>query len=96
MRIDPASLDQLLHPTLDPKAKREVIATGEQLEKASATLDQNQRPAVSVNLNDAAGRAMRSVTRENLGKPMAIPRGALRGAATATLCPCDSGPACRW
>ena len=52
--------------------KREVIATGEQLEKASATLDQNQRPAVSVNLNDAAGRAMRSVTRENLGKPMAI------------------------
>jgi pyruvate,orthophosphate dikinase len=28
MRIDPSSLDQLLHPTLDPKAKREVIATG--------------------------------------------------------------------
>ena len=28
MRIDPASLDQLLHPTLDPKAKRDVIATG--------------------------------------------------------------------
>jgi pyruvate,orthophosphate dikinase len=27
-RIDPASLDQLLHPMLDPKAKREVIATG--------------------------------------------------------------------
>jgi pyruvate,orthophosphate dikinase len=27
-RIDPASLDQLLHPTLDPGAKREVIATG--------------------------------------------------------------------
>ena len=28
MRIDPSSLDQLLHPTLDPKAKREIIATG--------------------------------------------------------------------
>ena len=27
-RIDPASLDQLLHPTLDPKARRDVIATG--------------------------------------------------------------------
>ena len=27
-RIAPASLDQLLHPTLDPKARREVIATG--------------------------------------------------------------------
>ncbi|WP_426412337.1 pyruvate, phosphate dikinase [Bradyrhizobium ganzhouense] len=28
MRIDPASLDQLLHPTIDPNAKRDVIATG--------------------------------------------------------------------
>ncbi|MFC4273024.1 pyruvate, phosphate dikinase [Sneathiella chungangensis] len=27
-RIDPASLDQLLHPTLDPAAEREVIARG--------------------------------------------------------------------
>jgi pyruvate,orthophosphate dikinase len=27
-RIDPASLDQLLHPTLDPKAKRTVLAKG--------------------------------------------------------------------
>ncbi len=28
LRIDPASLDQLLHPTIDPNAKRDVIATG--------------------------------------------------------------------
>jgi pyruvate,orthophosphate dikinase len=27
-RIDPAALDQLLHPTIDPKAERKVIATG--------------------------------------------------------------------
>ncbi|ODN68896.1 Pyruvate, phosphate dikinase [Methylobrevis pamukkalensis] len=27
-RIDPTSLEQLLHPTLDPRAAREVIATG--------------------------------------------------------------------
>ena len=27
-RIDPASLDQLLHPTLDPKAVRDLLATG--------------------------------------------------------------------
>jgi pyruvate,orthophosphate dikinase len=27
-RIEPASLDQLLHPTLDPKAKKDVIARG--------------------------------------------------------------------
>ncbi|MCY7315974.1 MAG: protein translocase subunit SecD [Rubrivivax sp.] len=52
--------------------KREVIGTGEQLKQASATIDSNQRPAVSVRLDDVAGRAMRNVTRENLGKPMAI------------------------
>jgi pyruvate,orthophosphate dikinase len=28
MRVDPASLDQLLHPTIDPAAERVVIATG--------------------------------------------------------------------
>jgi pyruvate,orthophosphate dikinase len=28
MRIDPASLDQLLHPTIDPKAERRIVATG--------------------------------------------------------------------
>jgi len=28
LRVDPASLDQLLHPTFDPKAQREVIAKG--------------------------------------------------------------------
>jgi preprotein translocase subunit SecD len=52
--------------------KRDVIATGEQLVQAAATIDKDQRPAVSVRLNDVAGRSMRAVTRENLGKPMAI------------------------
>jgi pyruvate,orthophosphate dikinase len=28
MRVDPASLDQLLHPTIDPNAERKIIATG--------------------------------------------------------------------
>ncbi|MFD2182682.1 pyruvate, phosphate dikinase [Rhodoplanes azumiensis] len=28
LRIEPASLDQLLHPTIDPKAERKLIATG--------------------------------------------------------------------
>lgn len=28
LRVDPASLDQLLHPTIDPKAKLEIIAKG--------------------------------------------------------------------
>ena len=28
MRVDPAALDQLLHPSLDPKAERDIIAKG--------------------------------------------------------------------
>ncbi len=28
LRVDPLSLDQLLHPTIDPKAQRKIIATG--------------------------------------------------------------------
>jgi pyruvate, orthophosphate dikinase len=28
LRVDPAALDQLLHPTLDPKAPRKVLAKG--------------------------------------------------------------------
>src|SRR5512145_2615176 len=52
--------------------KREVIVTGNQLNGASATLDQNQQPATSVRLDEAGGRAMRAVTRDNIGKLMAI------------------------
>ena len=52
--------------------KRDVIATGDQLKGASAGIDNDQRPMVSVRLDDVAGRSMRNATRENLGKPMAI------------------------
>jgi preprotein translocase subunit SecD len=52
--------------------KRDSIATGEQLKQASATIDKDQRPAVTVRLDDVAGRNMRAATRENIGKPMAI------------------------
>jgi pyruvate,orthophosphate dikinase len=36
-RIDPASLDQLLHPTIDPKAARDVIAIGLPASPGAAT-----------------------------------------------------------
>ena len=36
-RIDPASLDQLLHPTIDPKAARNVIAVGLPASPGAAT-----------------------------------------------------------
>ena len=52
--------------------KKDVVLTGDRITSASAGFDQNQRPSVSVNLDAAGGRIMKYVTRENLGKPMAI------------------------
>jgi preprotein translocase subunit SecD len=52
--------------------KKQVIVTGDQFTGAQATFDQNQSPAVSVELNEAGGRVMRQTTRENLKKLMAI------------------------
>jgi pyruvate,orthophosphate dikinase len=36
-RVDPAALDQLLHPTLDPAAKKEVVASGLAASPGAAT-----------------------------------------------------------
>jgi preprotein translocase subunit SecD len=52
--------------------RKDVIFSGQQLQDAQATFDENQQPAVSVTLNEAAGRIMRQVTRENINKPMAV------------------------
>ena len=52
--------------------RKQVIFSGEQLTGAQATFDENQRAAVGIQLNDAAGRVMRDVSRENLRKPMAV------------------------
>ena len=52
--------------------KKEAIFTGQQLTGASATFDENQQPAVAVNLNDAGGRSLREVSRANIKKPMAV------------------------
>jgi preprotein translocase subunit SecD len=52
--------------------RKQAIFTGEQLTNAGATFDENQRPAVAISLNDAAGRVLREVSRENIKKPMAV------------------------
>ena len=52
--------------------RKQVIFSGEQLTGAQATFDENQRAAVGIQLNDAAGRVLRDVSRENLRKPMAV------------------------
>jgi preprotein translocase subunit SecD len=52
--------------------KKLVLVTGDQFVGAQGTFDNDQRPAVSVELNEAGGRIMRQATRENLRKLMAI------------------------
>lgn len=53
--------------------KRDVIATGDQLTNASVGFDQETgSPMVRVNLDSQGGRRMGRVTRENLGKSMAV------------------------
>ena len=37
LRVDPASLDQLLHPTIDPKAERDVVGVGLPASPGAAT-----------------------------------------------------------
>ncbi len=52
--------------------KKQVVLTGDRFNGADASFDQNHQPAVAVNLDAAGGRIMRDITRENLGKRMAI------------------------
>jgi len=52
--------------------KKQVIVTGDQFIGAAATFDQDQRPAVSVDLDQAGGRNMRVASRENIKHLMAI------------------------
>ncbi|WP_310566315.1 protein translocase subunit SecD [Hydrogenophaga sp.] len=52
--------------------KREVLLTGENLTDAQAGFDDTQQPAVHLTLDAKGSRIFRDVTRENIGKRMAI------------------------
>ncbi len=52
--------------------KREIIAAGSQLIDASATVDENGQPAVSVTLDGAGAKRMYAFTEANVGNPMAV------------------------
>lgn len=53
--------------------KRRVIVTGDQINDAAATIDQNSgSPATVVRLNSKGAGRMLDTTRENVGKPMAV------------------------
>jgi preprotein translocase subunit SecD len=51
---------------------KDVILTGDYISSATASFDQNQQPAVSIDLNGDGGRKMREATRDRVGKRMAI------------------------
>jgi preprotein translocase subunit SecD len=51
---------------------KDPVITGDYISGASASLDQNQQPAVSIDLNGEGGRKMREGTRGKIGKKMAI------------------------
>jgi len=51
---------------------KDVVLTGDYISSATATFDQNQQPAVSLDLNGDGGRKIREATRDRVGKKMAI------------------------
>ncbi|WP_341678302.1 protein translocase subunit SecD [Niveibacterium sp. SC-1] len=52
--------------------KKQVVLTGDRFNGADSAFDSNHQPAVAVNLDAAGGRVMLDITRENIGKRMAI------------------------
>lgn len=52
--------------------KRQVIITGDNLNDAQAGFDENQQPAVHLTVDQKGARVVREVSRENVGKRMAI------------------------
>ncbi|MBB3220253.1 protein translocase subunit SecD [Pseudoduganella umbonata] len=52
--------------------QKDVIISGDYISSATASFDENQQPAVSIDLNGDGGRRMREATRDNVGKGMAI------------------------
>ncbi len=52
--------------------KRQVLLTGENLTDAQAGFDDNQQPAVHLTLDARGARIFRDITRESIGKRMAI------------------------
>ncbi|WP_136418857.1 protein translocase subunit SecD [Herbaspirillum sp. ST 5-3] len=51
---------------------KDPIITGDYIANATASFDQNQQPAVGIDLNGDGGRKMREATRDKIGKLMAI------------------------
>ena len=60
MRVDPSALDQLLHPTLDPDAKRDVIVKGLPASPGAASSRSSNGEFSSIHvLNETPGCSVR-------------------------------------
>jgi preprotein translocase subunit SecD len=51
---------------------RDVIVTGDNVQNATTSFDQNGQPAVSITLDSAGGARMGETTKKNVGNPMAV------------------------
>jgi preprotein translocase subunit SecD len=51
---------------------KDITLTGDSITSAVAGFDQNQRPAINIDLNSDGGRRMREATRTRVGKRMAV------------------------
>ena len=52
--------------------RKQIIFTGDRIIDASSGFDEHQRPSVNIRLDSRGGRAVASVSRDNIGKPMAM------------------------
>ncbi|RKR06896.1 preprotein translocase subunit SecD [Kushneria sinocarnis] len=52
--------------------QKDVIITGDRVSSASTSFDQNGRPQVNINLDGAGGSKMTRISRDNIGRNMAV------------------------
>ncbi|QEL10298.1 protein translocase subunit SecD [Kushneria phosphatilytica] len=59
-------------PSRSAALMKDVIITGDRVSSASTSFDQNGRPQVNINLDGAGGSKMTQVSRDNIGRNMAV------------------------
>jgi len=59
-------------PAAPALVRKDIIFTGDRIIDASAGFDEHQQPSVNIRLDAAGGHAVAAVSRENIGKPMAM------------------------
>lgn len=73
--IPPAGTEIFPYKTLDGRpvlVERQTIVTGDKVQNAQSTVDENGKPAVSITLDNAGGKLMYNNTSKNVGRSMAV------------------------